>query len=94
MNATQIKFNWRQPSPMMQLITIISSLEGNTMNWEDAIITDRKYAAHAAEHSEQLSALLPYLEKGIWVMPNIGDEVGVGRRPQDGLLCREDCDQC
>ena len=66
MNPDQIKFGWKQPSPMMQLITIVGSLEGNVSNWQDRIITDRALACRATSHSNQLSALLPYLEKGHW----------------------------
>ena len=51
---------------MMQLVAIIGSLEGYTSNWEAKIISDAKYAGYAANHSDQLFALRPYLEQGHW----------------------------
>jgi hypothetical protein len=72
MNEDQIKFGWRQPTPIMQFVAIMGSLEWWTSSWRNhkAVkseqYADGRYAEKAAEHSDMLYALRPYLEQGHW----------------------------
>ena len=66
MNADQQRFNWQQPTPIMQLRAITGSVEGYTSNWRERILPERAYAMRAASFSDELMVLLPYVEKGTW----------------------------
>jgi len=58
---------FKQPTPVMQLTALRSSLEGHWSNWEDDNITSEKLAAVVAIHLEDLQALEPHLEAGKWI---------------------------
>jgi hypothetical protein len=57
---------WKQPTPVMQLRTILGSLEGHLSNQESGVITDAAYIVYAQEHTYQLLNLLPFIEQGHW----------------------------
>lgn len=62
----QEQFGWKQPTPLMQLRAIVAAVDGHTDNWRSGILSHRAYAHRASSLSDQLTALLPFVERGDW----------------------------
>ena len=58
--------SWKQPTPLMQLLTIRSGFEGHFDNWCDSIISDGKFGERTRLFIKEIAELEKYLEKGEW----------------------------
>lgn len=57
---------WKQPTPAMEHVCIVSSLEGHYSNWEDGVIGNLLFSIECKHNIDMLKALQPFLEKGSW----------------------------
>lgn len=57
---------WKQSTPVKQLMVILMRMEGNLSNQEEGIIEVEKYNQRTQRDIEELRRLEPYLEKGSW----------------------------
>jgi len=60
---------WKQPTPLMQLISVIGSMEGHFSNWSENIISNDIYLEHGLDGYEELRELIPFVDNGSWEMP-------------------------
>jgi hypothetical protein len=54
--------NWKQNTPVDQLVTLLMSLEGHKDNWECDLITESYFKEKVTDHINQMFQLLPFIQ--------------------------------
>ena len=58
---------WHQPTPLMQLISIVGCGEGHAENYASGIKSVEEFAGRSAELFKELQELMPHVQNGCWI---------------------------
>lgn len=57
---------WRQPEPLMQLQSVLSSFEAQAFLWKEDMLTDGAFQQMLDRHFADIRELVPHVKNGTW----------------------------